>query len=152
MKLEEFTAFMAIVVVVLGVMMGESVKAESDLLPDKLAVTLYKQSNHWSPRKYYNEKDHDFFSVTVNDWQVGRFTNSFYEPTVFIGHEWNKRYFKYIEGYTMLMWVNGYSDARNMLIPVFGARIGPKVGPQAEFEVIPGAFTFGYKFVFSDKD
>lgn len=129
-----------------------SVNAQDNIQPNtRVGATFYKQSKHFSPRYYYNEKEHDFFSVTINDWQVGVFNNSFREDTRFIMKEFRKRYKSRVEGYTGLMWVNGYSDAQNMVVPVFGLRFGPQEGAQFEMEIIPGALTWGYKIIFWDR-
>lgn len=119
----------------------------------EVSITPYKQSYHYLNRDYnYNEKGHNFFSIGINDWQLGVFKNSYYEPCKFIGYDWNKRFNKYTEGYLGAMYIHGYSKAKNVVIPVVGVRLGKPQGIQLESEIFGSALTFGIKYKFSIGD
>lgn len=113
-----------------------------------IKVHLYQQSDHWSPRPYYNEKNHNFFGVTIDNWIFAKFTNSFYEDSLLFGRAYEYKILPYVNVNYSIVWVHGYSDAMNMVIPIAGVSFGGDLGPQFEINAIPGAFTYGLSFKF----
>ncbi|QDP62329.1 MAG: hypothetical protein Unbinned8472contig1000_29 [Prokaryotic dsDNA virus sp.] len=139
---------------ILGLAVSCSVKAGEveNPLPNYLVIGFDQRTAHFNEKDYYNNYEHQYLSVTVNNWTFANFENSFFESTQSVSYQWRQRYTNWMEGYISLMYLHGYSDMRNFITPTAGLRVGPKLGPQFEMNLLPGAVSWGYRFVFSDED
>lgn len=128
----------------LGLILGaKAVKAEELTTWE---ISINQKSHHLNPKDWYNES-HDLFAVRVGNYTFGNFTNSFYQPTRFVGYVSEFPVNGYFGWQMKVLWVNGYTQMRNMIIPSPSVYVGKNL--RFNVSALPGAISYGFSIKFS---